>query len=233
MAIDVFPEHLLDSPDGEGLAELQASRRRIVAAGDRARLQKANDLRDGPLRELRDLALELRLARGFVAEDQSHALAVLDDATARLDAAADVLCDVTRELFPAALAADPASSRPRGLRAALTTLGQRTPEATVVVSVEEVGPLPRAVEAAAYALAAEGIANATSHGRATVVEIDVRRDGDLLDVRVTDDGVGGAVLVPGGGLEAQCDRAAALGGHTSVESPQWAGTSLHAVLPLD
>lgn len=120
-----------------------------------------------------------------------------------------------------------------GLRAALAALASRTSGATVSVSVrcgeDAVAP---AVELVAYAVAAEGVANAVAHGEAPVVEVDVRCGDGRLDVRVTDDGLGGARIIAGGGLETLARRVAALGGALTIESRAWAGTSVHAVFPL-
>jgi signal transduction histidine kinase len=218
MAIDLFTAPAIDAPTEAGT--------RLVEAADEERRRAARELRDGPLRELRDLALDLRLSRGIVAGDAAAALAVLDEATARLDAAADALGDVARDVFPAAL------DQSRGLSVALGALAQRA-GVDVTVAAAPAEPLARPLEAIAYAIAAEGIANAVGHGGATLVEIEVRCEGVTLSVRVTDDGVGGAERQPGGRLEALCDRVAALGGHLSVESPHWAGTALHALLPVD
>jgi signal transduction histidine kinase len=224
MAIDLFPG--ITAPATE---MAPSAARRLVDAADEERRQTARELREGPLRDLRDLALDLRLARGLVAEDPDVALAVLDEATARLDAAADALGGVARDVSPAAF---DRTSAARGLGAALNALAQGAP-LTVVVAEVPAEPLPRPLEAVAYAIAAEGVANAARHGRATLVEIDVRVDGAALAVRVTDDGLGGADPHPGGRLAALCDRVAVLGGDLSVESPHWAGTALHALLPLD
>lgn len=118
------------------------------------------------------------------------------------------------------------------LPAALAALARRTTGATVSVTLHGESVAPRTVEEAAYAVAAEGVANAVAHGGVTLVEIDVHRGAGRLAISVTDDGLGGARAVPGHGLEALAGRVAEVGGTLTIESPAWAGTSLHAVLPL-
>jgi signal transduction histidine kinase len=213
MAIDLYPEAHSDTG------------RRLVEAADEERRRTARVLREGPVRDLRHLGLDLRLARSLIADDPDLALAVLDEATARVDAAADAVRDAARDVSPAEL------GRSRGLADALGALSETAP-ITVVVMAAPAERLPRDAEAAAYAVAAEGVLNAVAHSRATVVELDVRLEDDELSVRVTDDGLGGAVVRPGGRLEALSDRVAILGGELSIESPPWAGTALVAVLPL-
>jgi signal transduction histidine kinase len=196
-------------------SELRASRARIVAAADEARRRIERDLHDGAQQRLVALALMLR-----------HARATLDPAV--LDAAIDELAAATAELRELARGIHPAVLTEGGLEPALAGLAGRVP-----LPVEIAGPpaerLPPAVEAAAYFAVAEALTNVVRHARATRVEVSVRRRGDRLVVRVRDDGRGGAR--PGGGLRGLADRAAALGGAFSLESPAGGGTTVRAELP--
>ena len=91
--------------------------------------------------------------------------------------------------------------------------------------------LPPAVEAAAYYLVAEALANAGKHSEASRVTVRVRADGDTTTVEIADDGVGGADAENGSGLRGLADRVAALGGELEVESEPGRGTTLRARLP--
>jgi len=55
----------------------------------------------------------------------------------------------------------------------------------------------------------------------------------VLQVRVRDDGCGGADFSAGSGLVGLKDRAEALGGHLDLSSPPGGGTALEVSLPLD
>ena len=89
------------------------------------------------------------------------------------------------------------------------------------------------VEAAAYFVACEAVANAVKHGAPSQVAIRAaREDGDLL-VSITDDGVGGAVVRRGSGLAGLRDRVAAHGGTLAVESPLGEGTRIEMAIPCE
>ena len=93
--------------------------------------------------------------------------------------------------------------------------------------------LPPAVEAAAYYLVAEALANAGKHSEASLVRVRVITDGACTAVEVADDGVGGADSATGSGLRGLADRVAALGGKLDVVSEVGQGTTLRATLPHD
>ena len=87
------------------------------------------------------------------------------------------------------------------------------------------------LEAAAYYIASEALANAAKYAQASVVELRVDgRDGGLT-LWVRDDGIGGADPRRGSGINGLTDRVAALGGTISVLSPPGHGTTLHVQLP--
>jgi signal transduction histidine kinase len=88
------------------------------------------------------------------------------------------------------------------------------------------------VEAAAYYVVAESLTNIAKYAHASSADVEVRRDGDVLVVRVSDDGVGGADPARGSGLSGLADRVAVLDGTLAVESPRGKGTSVRAEIPL-
>jgi signal transduction histidine kinase len=118
----------------------------------------------------------------------------------------------------------------RGLDAALEALAARSP---VPVTLEPVaaGRLPEPVEAAAYFVVAEALANVARHAHATRVGVRIdQADGRAL-VEVADDGIGGADPIRGTGLHGLADRLSALDGRLSIESPLGQGTRLRAEIP--
>lgn len=202
---------------------LQAAARRIVTAEDSARRQIERNLHDGAQQRLVSLGMELgalverAAATGELdlVRSAEHARRQLLDATAELR-------EMARGLHPAVLTQD-------GLEAALATLADRSP---VIVRLHvALGRRPPAeVGASAYFLVSEALTNAARHARATVVHVDVSDGGGRLAVEVRDDGAGGAVLEPGGGLQGLADRLAALDARLEVVSPPGGGTTVRTVL---
>ena len=104
-----------------------------------------------------------------------------------------------------------------GLAAALEDL---TADAALPVELElDEARLRADVEAAAYFLVAEALANVAKHAQATAVAATVERRGDELVITVADDGRGGADPLRGSGLHGLADRVAALGGTLALDSP--------------
>jgi PAS domain S-box-containing protein len=220
----IFVAYLRDlSGQRRAEAELQASRARMVAAADDARRRIERDLHDGAQQRLVALALTLRLARIKAGRDPAQALALIDEAMDELAAATAELRELARGIHPLVLTEG-------GLEPALAGLAGR---ANLPVAIT--GPpgerLPAEVEATAYFVVAEALTNLTRHARATHATISVERSGATLDVRVRDDGRGGAELAGGLGLVGLADRVAALGGTLTVDSPPGAGTTVRAQLP--
>jgi signal transduction histidine kinase len=118
----------------------------------------------------------------------------------------------------------------RGLEPALQELVYLAPlpiELTVVSDER----LPESVEAAAYYVVAEALANVGKYAAADVVSVTVQRRNGIAVVEVVDDGVGGADPAGGSGLRGLSDRIEALGGTLVLESPQGLGTLLRAEIP--
>ena len=88
---------------------------------------------------------------------------------------------------------------------------------------------PPAIEAAAYFVCSEALANIAKHARATRITLRAQERGGWLLVTVSDDGVGGADPA-GSGLAGLADRVEALGGSLRVTSP--GGTAVAAEFPL-
>jgi signal transduction histidine kinase len=100
------------------------------------------------------------------------------------------------------------------------------------VTARDVGRLHPEIEATAYYIAAEAITNAARHASAGYVEIALARTSGVLQLTVTDDGVGGAAFSGGTGLQGLRDRADAAGGRLTLASPAGGPTVLTADLPI-
>lgn len=204
--------------------ELKASRQRLVSAQDEERRRLERDIHDGVQQRLVTLALTLRMTAARMPSEPTDALG---DA---LDAAAAEASEALVELRRLARGIHPAIVTEGGLAAALESLAERSP-IPVEVRLNEDDRPPATAEMTIYYLVAEALTNAVKHASATGVTVDVARLDDRIAVEVSDDGVGGAVVVPGAGLRGMADRVAALGGHLEVDSPTGGGTRLQAEIP--
>ncbi|MEA2535868.1 MAG: hypothetical protein QOF11_102 [Chloroflexota bacterium] len=204
------------------LEDVRASRARIVEAGDAERRRVERDLHDGAQQRLVTLALALQMARAKATTADSSLLGALERASAELDAALGELRELARGLHPAILVEE-------GLAAAIESLAERTPVPVQLQIAED--RLPAPVEATAYFVVAEALANVVKYARATQVRITVDHRDGVLTVEATDDGMGGADAAKGSGLRGLDDRVAAAGGRFSVTSPPGGGTTLRAEIP--
>jgi signal transduction histidine kinase len=205
--------------------ELRQSRTRIVEATDAERRRLERDLHDGAQQRLVSLSLALRLARTRLARDADSAAAEgLDDAAAELKTAIVELRELARGIHPAILTE-------AGLGPALDTLAERSSVAASVLARPD-RRLSPAVEATAYFVVSEALANVAKYASATRATVTAECPGDSLRVEVADDGVGGADPAGGSGLRGLADRVAALGGSLSVVSPMGGGTRVVAEIPL-
>jgi signal transduction histidine kinase len=206
------------------LEEVRASRARIVAAGDDARRRLERDLHDGAQQQLVALSLLLRRAQRQASADGDPAM------RATLDAAATQLADALGELRALARGIHPAVLTEAGLARALESLATRSSTRVDLHSTLS-RRLPASVEATAYFVVSEALANAEKHASASRVRVTAGEDAGLLRVEISDDGAGGADSARGSGLRGLEDRVAAHGGRLTVDSPPQLGTRVRAEIP--
>jgi signal transduction histidine kinase len=212
----------LDAELRATVAELRASRARIVASEEAARRRLERDLHDGAQQRLVSAALSLRLLAGKFNGDA--------EATRELTSARREVDDALHELRQLARGIHPAVLSDLGLRAALEGLAGRAP---IPVEVME-GPrdrFPDKVEAAAYFVVAEALTNVAKHAAATHASVQVRHTNGRLTVEVSDDGIGGADPAVGSGLRGLADRVSALEGRLEIDSGHERGTRIAATIP--
>jgi signal transduction histidine kinase len=205
------------------LAEVQASRVRIVAAADEERRKIERDIHDGAQQRLVALGLQLRSAQRRLGTTDPEVDQLLASAMDELQLAVGELRELARGVHPAILTEE-------GLAAALESLVSRSPFPVSLDGAPEQRLAPE-VEATAYFVACEGLANVTKHAHASKASITARRRDGLLLIEVEDDGDGGADADQGTGLRGLTDRVEALGGRLSVESAAGAGTRIVAEIP--
>ncbi|HKP89150.1 MAG TPA: histidine kinase, partial [Thermoleophilaceae bacterium] len=202
--------------------ELRASRVRIVDAGDAARRRLERDLHDGAQQQLVALALDLRLLKARVHGDGDSA-ALVERANAKLAAALEELRELARGIHPAILT-------DRGLVPAVQALTRRV-SLPIDCDLRIEGRLPDPVEAAAYFVVAEAVTNVVKYSEAGHATVRAWMDGDVVEVEVVDDGIGGADPSRGSGLRGLDDRLAAVDGKLDVHSPRGDGTRVRARIP--
>jgi signal transduction histidine kinase len=198
--------------------DLRASRARLVEVADAERKRIQRNLHDGAQQRITSVLLCL----GRLRAQADEPVELLDFAIDELAAGLDEIRTLAGGLHPALLSE-------RGLAPALEELALRAPMAIELEALPR-ERLPEAVEAAGYYVVAEALANVQKHAQARRVVVSVTVGEHGLDVRVGDDGVGGADP-DGNGLRGLADRVEALGGRLSVESPRGGGTVLRAAIP--
>ncbi len=207
------------------IEELRTSRQRLVSAQDQERRRLERDLHDGAQQRLVAVSLALRMARATVRPDVDPAVG------SRLDQASEQLALALAELREFARGVHPAILTERGLVAGLRSLAERSTVATTVQSGLD-RRLPAPVEAAAYFVASEALANVAKYANATSVTVRLDAPDGVLTLDVADDGIGGADPSRGSGLRGLGDRVAAVDGTLDVDSPAGNGTRLTARIPI-
>jgi signal transduction histidine kinase len=202
------------------LAEVRASRARIVATADAERRRIERNLHDGAQQRLVTLSLALGLAA-------SRGDAAGSDALSR---AQDDVEEAIAELRVLARGIHPTLLREDGLEAAVEALARRTP-IPVTVEGSLAGRLPDRVELAAYFLVSEALTNVAKHASASEATVRLEREADTLRVVVADDGVGGARPAADSGLAGLRDRLAAVDAKLDVESERGHGTTVRTEIP--
>jgi signal transduction histidine kinase len=203
--------------------ELRASRARLAEAADDERRRIARDLHDGAQQRLVLLAIESeRLARR--ANEPMVVRQAAGELRAGLDAALADIRGLVQGIVPPLLAE-------RGLCTAVEELAAQAPlPVTLDLDAGELDA-PEHVESTAYFVVTEALVNIAKHARATRATVSLRHHDGVLEIEVSDDGVGGADRARGSGIDGLADRVAAVGGKLALESEPGAGTRLHVELP--
>jgi signal transduction histidine kinase len=231
----------------ERVVDLETTRAQAVDASAANLRRIERDLHDGTQARLVALAMHLDMAKeklagvgggvgspgspgspgddgspGGIDDSLVQARDLLDTAHRNATEAIVELRDVTRSIHPPAL--------DKGLDAALATLAARSAVPASVRTDLMARPSP-AIETIAYFCVAELLTNAAKHSGARRVAIDVTGGPSVVRLRVSDDGGGGAVLRPGGGLAGLAERVRTVDGSLSISSPAGGPTVITIELP--
>ncbi|WP_433214782.1 sensor histidine kinase [Dactylosporangium sp. CS-047395] len=204
------------------LTEVARSRARLVDAFEVERRRIERDLHDGAQQRLLALSMQLGLARLELPADSPAARSVAQ--------AHDLAKEALGELRELIRGVHPKILSDRGLHAALREVADRAP---LPVEVDLALPerLPGAVEACAYFVVVEALANVAKHSAAARARVVASVSAGRLTVQVRDDGRGGADPARGSGLSGLADRVAAAGGTVALASPVGGPTVVHVELP--
>ena len=204
---------------GEGL---RASRARLVEASDTERRKIVRNLHDGAQQRLSALAVHLRLAADGTPPPEDNE-ALIARAGDELTLAIEELRELAHGLPPALLAK-------LGLAGAIRSIAARSVLPVTLVALPG-RRVDDTAEATAYYVIAEAVTNAQRYSQATAIEVSATSSPHVLDIVVSDDGVGGASEVMSSGLQGLRDRVEAIGGTFELESPPGEGTRVEAVIP--
>ncbi len=194
------------------VADVESSRRRLIAVADSERARLEAELQSGPQTRLEHVA-SLLADLPDDARDLSELVALTRTS----------LREFARGVHPRVLTEF-------GLARSITELASNAP-VPVALSVPDCR-LPREVEAAAYFICAEALTNVAKYARATEASVTITRAMEGLTVEICDDGAGGADPATGSGLVGVSDRLDVLGGTLDVDSPDGGGTRITARIPL-
>ncbi|PID98393.1 MAG: histidine kinase [Actinobacteria bacterium] len=219
-----YSDILLSAPsrDRENMEHLVESRDAVRQAEARSLQRIERDLHDGPQQHLVRLQMDLARAQRQIKEDPERAADLIDEALTRSKEILGEVRQLSRGIAPPVLV-------DRGLMAAIDEVAARS---AVPVSITgDIPSLPTHIATAAYFVVAEGLVNMNKHSQANSAHVNVELDQGMLNVTVSDDGVGGARVAKGYGLAGLIERLSSVDGHLNLDSPEGGPTTLQAVIP--
>ncbi|MFI7539449.1 sensor histidine kinase [Streptosporangium sp. NPDC049376] len=212
------------------VARLTATRAGALRAhaAELRRIERA--LHDGAQNRLVAVVVTVAVAKRALAREAVRTGLALDGPREALDEAQSAAEQAVAELRGVVRGILPPVLEDRGLSGALSALaaGSAIPCA---LTADDLGRLPLSVETTAYFVVAEALTNVAKHSGARRALVEVRRDGGLLRVVVSDDGKGGASEADGTGLEGIRRRVEAHDGTIMLTSPRGGPTTIEVELP--
>jgi signal transduction histidine kinase len=207
------------------IAELRASRVRLVRAQDEERRRLERNLYDGAQQQLVALSVKVRLAQSLVGREDDRARGMLEEIQADSQSALEDLRDLARGIYPPLLAE-------RGLAVALEAQARKS-SVWVRIEPDGVGRYPPEIESAMYFCCLEALQNVAKYAHATRAHVRLSVGHDELTFEVADDGDGfdPSSIQPGTGIQGMIDRVEALGGTLEVRSERGAGTTVLGRVP--
>ncbi|WP_121433402.1 sensor histidine kinase [Actinomadura pelletieri] len=192
-----------------------------ASAAELRRIER--DLHDGAQARLVAMGMSLGAIEHLLDKDPEKARILLAETRESSAKALHELRDLVRGIHPPVLA-------DRGIADAIKALALDHPMRVEVESDLPARPEPP-VESAAYFAVSELLTNAAKHSGASRVWIDLRHEGGMLRITVTDDGRGGATMTNGTGLRGIERRIGTFDGVLALSSPVGGPTIVTMELP--
>ena len=205
------------------VGRLQTSRAAVQRAEADTRRRLERDIHDGPQQRLVRLRMDLARAQRQAEKDPAAASAIIQGAMDQTQQTLDELRQLSRGIAPPVLV-------DRGLAAAITEAATRS-AVPVTVSTELSQDLPDHVSQAAYFVVSESLANLNKHSGATAAGVEARVVDGSLQVRISDNGIGGASTAKGHGLAGLVERLSGVDGRLTLTSPTGGPTTVEAMIP--
>ncbi|WP_412541305.1 sensor domain-containing protein [Longispora sp. K20-0274] len=218
-----FARWLLAPTEVEQVRDLTRSRDRLVAAFEAERRRIERDLHDGAQQQLALLSISLGLAAHELGPAAGRAGELVAEAHRQARRAQAGIREIVRGIHPQLLT-------DHGLAAAVEELAERC-AVPMELDIRLPARPPSAVESTAYFVVSEAVSNAVRHAAAERITVRGEHRAGRLVLTVVDDGVGGADVSAGTGLQGLADRAAVLDGRLVVVSPVGGPTTVRVELP--
>jgi signal transduction histidine kinase len=209
------------------LADLAASRSRLVETADAERQRIEHSLHDGAQQHLVGMRLRLELAAEAISDEPLRGMQMLAEIGRQMDETLEDVRNLAKGLYPPLLPE-------HGLGEAIRSANRRSPW-PASLDVDGIGRYRADTEAAVYFCCLEALQNITKHaGTAIGGAIHLWEEGRRLHFEVSDEGMGFAQerITPGDGLTNMRDRMDTVGGTLDVASREKHGTSVHGSVPL-
>jgi signal transduction histidine kinase len=205
---------------------LRESRARVVASGDAERRRVERNLHDGAQQHLVALAVNLRLAKDIIVDDQQAGMEMLDQLAGEVQETIQELRELAHGIYPPLLVDS-------GMVEALRAAANRSPLPVDIVS-EGIGRYPSETEAAVYFCCLEALQNAAKHAPDARVSLHLWEESGGLLFTVSDDGPGfdPETAQRGHGYINMADRLGAIGGTVRWDSEIGKGSQVRGAVPL-
>jgi signal transduction histidine kinase len=218
------------------LADAHASLCRLIHQQERVRETERNriarDIHDDLGQHLLAMKMELALMQASGAGPDTAAYQQVGKLLQNLDLTVASLRSIINDLRPPALEQGLQSAMEHQL-AEFSRLNGISHHLEAAPGVFQATP-GQVVDAMLFRILQESLANVARHAQATEVKVALACSGDLLTLKVRDNGVGMAQRqdTRGSGLAGIADRVAAAGGKFAIDSEPGNGTELSLSIPL-
>lgn len=201
------------------------SNAKALAAQEAERHRIAQELHDEVGQSLTAVLLGLKQVTDRAPEDLAADLGMVQEA---VRSSLDEVRQVARRLRPGVL-------EDLGLHNALAALATDFSTGGILVRrkfTPGLPPLPKETELVIYRVAQEALTNAARHSAADTVEISLTKHGDMVVLRVTDNGRGLRDRPEGAGIRGMRERALLVAGELTISTDTGGGTEVCLRVPV-